>query len=49
MSNTDEHKIITAFDIYKDAKKFSKLPVKPDKDDIVNDAISEIISKKKTY
>ena len=47
MSNTDEHKIITAFDIYKDAKKFSKLPVNPDKDDIVNHAISEIISKKK--
>ena len=47
MINTDEHKIITAFDIYKDAKKFSKLPVKPDKDDIVIDAISEIISKKK--
>ena len=47
MNNTDEHKIITAFDIYKDAKKFNKPSVKPDKDGIVYEAISEIISKKK--
>ena len=29
MSDIDDHKIITAFDIYKDARLFSKLPINP--------------------
>ena len=44
--NKEKHKIITAYDIYKDAKKFSKLPVDNKKMHLLLDAIREITSEK---
>lgn len=44
MSNTYEHKIITAFDIYKDAKLFNKLPVKIENNSNLSDNIKYITS-----